>query len=200
MSFAVLLGLWGHDQSIPIARHFFEVFEASAIRHPWLYILVLAFLPLIGMPVTPLYILGGLLYGFPYAFFLGVPAILLNLLIVFGLCQKYLRPFLIRFLIQLGHKPWQVDPKETWRITLLVRATPGPPIFLQSYLLCLAAVPLTPFLTLSWPIECIHLGVFSFSAGSAGDGHWGLAITGLSLIAIASVLPHFIKKRYGKSI
>lgn len=199
----ILLGAaishWGHGQATVWAQHILSEFEHLTQAHPALYILTLALLPLVGMPVTPLYVLGGLLYGFPFAFYLGAPALLLNLLIVFGLCQRYLRPWLLYLIQKTGHKLWQINAQETWRITLLVRATPGPPIFLQSYLLALAGVPLKPFLMISWPIECVHLTVFSLSASSAGEGHYGEAIIGLSLIVLVALVPHFIKKCYDRN-
>ena len=185
---------WGYVQSSLWIDQIVNSFKAISEGHPLFYFISLAVLPLIGFPVTPLYIAGGLIYGFPNAFFWGIPGVALNLLIVFLISQHYFRPALLGVIHRLGHKGWQIDPKENWRFTLLVRATPGPPIALQNYLLALGGVRFWPFFIISLPVEAVHLTVFSLSAGSGTHGHYGLALTGLSLIAVLAILPHFIEK------
>jgi len=194
-----LIGIWlwgriSFDQLQHAGEAVLVYVETLARIHPIFFIIGVIFLPAFGFPVSPLYILGGVLYGFPLAFYISAPALLLNLVLVYVLCNRYFKAWLKQFLQCLGYKLWVIHPEDAWRMTLLIRATPAIPTVIQSYVLALSGVAFRPYIIVSWAIECLQLFVFVFSAGSARKGHWEMVFIGLFLIALIAVIPRLIQR------
>ena len=73
-------------------------------------------------------------------------------------------------------------------VTLLVRLTPGPPFFLQSYLLGLAEVPFRLYMIVSW-LAVLPLALAVVLLGKAArEGNVGKIAVVIGLIVVAVVL------------
>jgi uncharacterized membrane protein YdjX (TVP38/TMEM64 family) len=99
--------------------------------------------------------------------------------------------YLARSTIRLPELPMG----EHMQIILLMRLTPGIPLFFQNYLLGFLRVPFLPYLAVS--LCCtgmIAIGVLLSSAGVA-DGNLKPAISGVALIALGVVVVRMLRQR-----
>ncbi len=108
--------------------------------HPLLFFSMMAVLPAVGFPVTPLYVLAGLTFGTAVGLIGTWLAIAANLSLCFWIARSGLRPTLKRWIAGSRFKLPEVSKDRELGITVLVRLTPGVPSFLKSYLLALADV------------------------------------------------------------
>jgi hypothetical protein len=82
--------------------------------------------------------------GTPAILLLGLAAITFNLIVAYWLARRWLRPPLARLVARLGYTLPAVERGDATDLIVLLRVTPGPPFFVQNYLLGLAEVPLRP--------------------------------------------------------
>ena len=94
-----------------------------------------------------------------------------------------------------GYSLPKLPPGSERDITLLVRLVPGPPFFLQSYLLGLARVPFGLFMRVSLLVQAAYLGatILAGDALARGD-RWALAGAAIVFFAVGFVL-HRVRKR-----
>jgi uncharacterized membrane protein YdjX (TVP38/TMEM64 family) len=125
-------------------------------------------------------------------------AIAINLALTYWLARYALRPAVERLVARMGYKIPQLAKDEHVEVTVLLRITPGPPFFLQSYLLGLGEVPFFTYMGVSWLIAMAY-GVGIVLGGDAiMQGEGGMAILGVSLFIAAVIVVHLVRKHYGK--
>lgn len=144
---AVIAHIWGLSSVLEEAR---DMLRAAG---PGAFFAAMAVLPAIGAPIS--------LFTFPAAAAFGgtmgtgwvvacaILAVAVNLALGYGLAAWALRPWIKRMVEWLGFKLPETAKVPPWEVTLLVRIIPGPPLFLQSYLLGLARVPFVPYMVVS---------------------------------------------------
>ena len=71
----------------------------------------------------------------------SLAAVTVNLLLTYWLARRALRPWLARLLPRLGYALPQVAAADMTDLIVILRVTPGPPFFVQNYLLGLADRP-----------------------------------------------------------
>lgn len=152
----------------------------------------LALLPLIGLPVTPFYMLGGAVFG-EWICLAGVSvSLLLNLLLSYAMAHCWLSAGLERLLSRRGRPRLpEVKGRNIWVYTLAIRLAPGPPLCIKNYLVALAGVPLGPYLLVSWPIAMGYAAGFIIVGDSLTHRYWwgflaGLVLTTVFLAAMAA--------------
>ncbi|MEK7954059.1 hypothetical protein [Luteolibacter soli] len=145
------------------------------------FIVAAGTLPLVGVPIVPLYLMAGAvylpLYGLPVSFGAMMIALLINLVISHSLA-RWMRPFVERMVARFGFTMPRLGRLSVWKVILLVRITPGAPLMAQNYLLALAGVPLLPFLLVSLPVESMICGGYMAMGKSFATGHWGWLVGG----------------------
>ena len=103
-----------------------------------------------------------------------------------------------RLVARAGYKIPQLEKKEHVEVTLLLRITPGPPFFLQSYLLGLGRVTFLTYLWVSWVVAMTYaVGAVLFGKAIV-EGKALMATTGVSLLVAAVIIVHLVRKHYGK--
>ncbi|HQU08372.1 MAG: hypothetical protein B7X06_00110 [Verrucomicrobia bacterium 21-51-4] len=173
-------------------------FLENVIRiHPSFFLIALALLPALGMPISPICVLGAAIYGVPMALTFGFFGVVLNLLLTYFLSTQLIRAWLVQFLAKRGHHVWAVPAGDGWRAVLLVRFMPVIPVAVQSYLLGLAGVPFKPFFWVSLPIETLYMAAFVMTAGSFFEGNWTYFALGVSLLIVVVLFAQMI--RHGRS-
>jgi uncharacterized membrane protein YdjX (TVP38/TMEM64 family) len=128
----------------------------------------------------------------------SMAAIALNLALTYWLAAKALRPLLLRLLLRLGYKLPEVAATDMTDLIVIVRVTPGPPSFVQSYLLGLARVPFGKYMLIS----CVATWSYSIALILFGDallhGKGGMAFVGICAIVALTALTHLLRRHYGK--
>ena len=158
------------------------------------FLLVAGTLPLVGVPIVPLYLMAGAVYvpvhGLPVTLGAMVLALLINLLLSHSLA-RWLRPFVEKMVARFGFSMPRWGRLSVWKLVLLVRITPGAPLMAQNYLLALSGVPLVPYLLVSLPVEAMICAGYMAMGKSFATGHWGWLVGGggvLVFILLATML------------
>ncbi len=145
---------------------------AELKSRPLLFFAAFAVLPAFGAPISVFYVgAGAATAGENPAFPLSI-AILgsmasmsANITLSYLLARWVVRPPIERLARRLGYTIPQVHSDDVWVITLLLRITPGPPFFMQHYLLALGRVPMGVYLLVSIP-ACGLMGAAVVSAAA----------------------------------
>jgi uncharacterized membrane protein YdjX (TVP38/TMEM64 family) len=140
----VLLLLWGLSQNWQA----FLAWKAQIGAVP--FFLGMALLPLLGIPSTPLFVLGGVTFGLGTALAGSALAIVVNLILSRVLARSLLQNPLSRFLGRLHYQPPDVTSGNAFGVLLLLRLTPGLPAALKNYASALVDVPFMVYLAVSW--------------------------------------------------
>lgn len=169
---------------------------------PLAFFSAMAVLPAAGMPIS----LFNLTAASAFAARLGLPGVLaaaavaiaVNLALTYWLARFGLRPWLEQMVARTKYRIPVAPPDEQAEITLLVRITPGPPFFLQSYLLGLAEVRFTTYLWISWLITFIYSTGFIVFGDAILHGRAKVAFIGLSILLAVALGVHLLRRHYGK--
>jgi uncharacterized membrane protein YdjX (TVP38/TMEM64 family) len=161
----------------------------------------MALLPVCGAPLFVFYVtasafkatlgLGGVLAA-------TAGAIAVNLTLTYWLARRWLRPWLEKLVTRLGHRIPRVPPEDQFEVTMLVRVVPGPPFFLQSYLLGLAEIPFRIYFAVSWVITMAMASAVIVFSDALLQGRSREALFGGSLIVAVALAVHLLRKHYGK--
>jgi len=168
--------------------------------NPLVLLAVVATLPAVGMPITPVLIIGAAAYGPWTTFWLSLLGLSLNSALCFLIAKFSFHGFLVRYFERRGRAVPQVSPQNYVRFTIFVRLIAGMPLPLQNYLLTLAGVPLVAIILASLPVQAAVTLAIVLTAGSLFQGQAGLAILGgalaLALVQAASMLR---RRRLGRA-
>ena len=196
-------GFWWlkiHDYNVRVAID--EGVNLLREAGPLAFFSAMAVLPAAGMPLS----IFSLTAATAFAGRLGLggvlaaagAAIAVNLLLTYWLARYALRPWLEQLISRTKYKIPVVAAEEHAEISLLVRITPGPPFFLQSYLLGLAEVRFGTYLWISWLITFVYATGFIIFGDAILHGKAKVAFIGLSLLVAVALGVHLLRKHYGK--
>lgn len=162
----------------------------------------MAILPAAGAPLMAFTLSAGEAFGVQLSMggviALSLTMIAVNLALTYWLARYALRPALTNLVIRYGYKVPSITPKNALSVALVVRLTPGPPFFLQGYILGLAEVPFKLYMLVSW--LCVMpwaVGAIVMGQGIL-NGNFKVAATGLGLIVVAVVIVQVVRKKYAK--
>jgi uncharacterized membrane protein YdjX (TVP38/TMEM64 family) len=168
---------------------------------PWAFFAGMAILPAFSAPLSAFTIVAGEAFGrqmtIPGVIAASLVAISINLALTYWLARYALRPLLSKVIGRYGYTVPRVTRENALSITLFLRLTPGPPFFMQSYILGLAEAPFVQYMVVSnlcnvpWTVALIVLGQGIF------NGNFKLVTYGIGVIAAASIAVHWIRKRNG---
>lgn len=166
---------------------------------PLAFFLAMALLPAVGFPMLAFVLAAGPVFG-PvlgpgWVIAWSLAAVVINLLLSYWLAARALRPLVSRLLAWYGFPLRDPAAPGAWQTTLLVRLTPGPPFWAQSYLLGLLRVPLFPYLAVSTGVMAggIFALVYGGEAITAGNGRLAFVAIAVGVAAIAAL--HLLRLR-----
>jgi len=196
----VVLALRGVDFRGLIAQAMAVIRDAG----PWAFFLGVALLPAIGAPLSAFTMTAG--EAFAGAMTMGgvlaatLAAIAVNIALTYWLARRAVRPLLERLLRRFGYSIPRVTADNALSIALLVRLTPGPPFFLQGYILGLADVPFGLYMIVSW--ICVlpwAVGAVVLGRGLlAPEGNFKMVAMGLGVIVAAIAAVHLVRRKLAK--
>lgn len=201
--FAGAVGYWwlaSYDFNLRLA------FEAgvNTLRSlgPLTFFAAMALLPVVGCPMSIFYLVAGT----AFAATLGLGgvlaatgvALLVNLALTYWLARYGLRPLLEALIARTRYKIPVLEAADHAELTVILRVTPGPPFFVQSYLLGLAQVRFRTYLWISWVISmAMGSGVIVFGDALL-HGNAKVAFFGIGALVGVSLIIHFLRRHYGK--
>lgn len=196
-----LLGVAWH-QGLPetLAAVVLGVREAG----PVIFFLAMALLPAVGFPLLAFTLAAGPVFGPTlgpgWVIAWSLAAVVANLLLTYWITHRALRPLVSRWMAWCGFRLPTAPVDGAWQLTLIVRLTPGPPFWAQSYLLGLLRVPLVPYLVVSTGVLAGYI-VALVSGGAAmteGNGRMAFAAIGGLVVVVAALQllrRHTLRKR-----
>lgn len=168
----------------------------------WLYFLGLVLLPLVGMPVSPLWILAGVIFGNAKGIALCIGSLGFNFALGYWMARSLMRAPIERWLAARGKSVPAIPPEDEWLWIVLLRSTPGVPLFVQNYMLGLARVRFGLYLLLSFPIQIVYVTAFVMVGESlVTSSLWRGLLIGGGILAVSvgvSLLRRHLLKRIGQ--
>jgi uncharacterized membrane protein YdjX (TVP38/TMEM64 family) len=169
---------------------------------PVMFFAAMAVLPGLGVPSLTFMLTAGPVFGetlgMPLVVVLCLLASTFNLIVTYALARRALRPFFEKLMQRLGYKIPEVDDGDLTGLTIVMRVTPGIPFFVQNYLLGIAGVPVGKYLAISCPITWIFGTAFVLFGDALLHGKGKMIFIAVSLLIVAGVITHTLRKRYAK--
>jgi uncharacterized membrane protein YdjX (TVP38/TMEM64 family) len=200
---AVVLQIIGWRTAVTEGKRIFEAGLALvANAGPAVFFAAMALLPALGLPMSIFAITGGLVFreqlGFPAVILLGFAALSFNIALTYWLGRRWLRPPLTRWLERAGYTLPQVAPGDMTDFIVLLRVTPGPPFFVQNYLLGLANAPFARYMAISCGIQGPIIIGFMLFGEALNQGRGKLILLAVLLIATLVVGIQLVRKHLAK--
>jgi uncharacterized membrane protein YdjX (TVP38/TMEM64 family) len=169
---------------------------------PWAFFSLFAVLPALGFPMSVFYLAAGSAFtekmGLGGVLAATGAVLLVNISLSYWLARYALRPWLELWISRTKYRIPRIEAAEHAEITLLVRITPGPPFFVQSYLLGLAEVTFRTYLWISWVVSIAYATGFIVFGDAILHGRGRMAVFGLSAIVAVGLIVHLLRRHYGK--
>lgn len=165
---------------------------------PLVLFAALVIAPLIGIPISPIWIAVGIRMGTFWGTLVALVALLLNFTLAYGLAIRFARGRIRSWIERKGKALPSLTAGDETRWIILVRITPGFPLFLQNYLLGMAGVNFVRYLLLSLPIQGVYAFLFiSLGTSLSGSGLWRGIIAASGLVA-AGILISFLRNHLAR--
>ena len=164
--------------------------------NPWVLFAALVILPAFGFPASALLLLAGATWG-TTAKGCGI-AILgsaLNIAWTYLAAAGPARRLVGRILGTRWDRWREMDRGNLFKLTVIMRITPGLPLCVQNYVLGLLAVPFAAYLLISIPLNAVFVVGFVLTGGSIFEGKAGTAIAGVSVLIAAVLIIHLLRSR-----
>ncbi len=169
---------------------------------PAVYFGAMAVLPIFGVPAAPFAIAAGPLFGqalgLPVIIASSLAAITFNLTLAYWLARRWLRPLIGGLLEKWGYSMPQLRGEDATDVIVLVRVTPGPPFFVQNYLLGLGEAPFARYMAISCGVQWLFTTGFILFGEALSQGKGKLALTAMMLLATLVVATHMLRKHMAR--
>ena len=199
----VLLRNMSVAEIIAMGRSLIErVKEWSRTVGPVPFFTAMALLPAFGFPIMAFSLSAGVLFAPQIGLGWVIVGVLIslgvNLALTYWLARYALRPLLEGVIRRLGYGLPQVAKEDHMSLTLLCRITPGPPFFVQGYLLGLAEVPFWTYLWVSWVISSTYSVAMVVFGDSLMQGSGKVIFLTVSIFIAITVGIKWMRQRYTK--
>jgi len=150
--------------------HLWNSWDQTAIEdltedNPLVFFGLMALLPALGFPATPFYLVAGASYETGFGLAGTLTAVALNLSLCYWIARSGLRPVVRKLLTRAGIRFPEVKEKNEFKFAVLVKLTPGVPVFAKNYLLGLADIPFKIY----FPVSMVIAGIYAASFVILGE-------------------------------
>jgi uncharacterized membrane protein YdjX (TVP38/TMEM64 family) len=166
---------------------------------PAVFFVAMALLPAVGFPMLAFTLAAGPVFGpvLGPGWVIGwsLAAVVANLLLTYWLTNHALRPLVVRLLdfFEIRQPVGRADG--AWQTTLIVRLTPGPPFWVQSYLLGVLRVPLAPYLVVSILVMSGYVVALVCGGDAIVEGNGQMAFAAAGLLVVLVAVLQLLRKR-----
>jgi len=165
---------------------------------PAVFFVAMALLPAVGFPMMAFTLAAGPLFGpiigSGWVVVWSLGAVVGNLLLTYWLADHALRPLVSRLLNHFSFRLPESRGSTAWQMTLIVRLTPGPPYWVQSYLLGLIRVSLWPYLVISTLVMAGYIVALVYGGEAIANGNGRLAFAAVGGLVASVVLLQLLRK------
>ena len=179
-----------------------QAFDSIRSAGPWVYFGSIAVLPAFGFPISLFYFTAGPAFAaqmtLPGVIAAALAALAVNFALSYWLAHRALRPMAEWLLSHTKFRVPRVSPENELTVAVLVRVTPGPPLFLQSYILGLSGVRFRVYMAVSMAAQVVYCSGFIVFGKALMEGKGGMAVMGAGLLVAAVALVQILRKRLAK--
>lgn len=182
-----------------VRSHFQRTVEFFRDAGPVPFFVAMALLPAVGFPLSMFTVAVALVFvptlGLGPVLVCTVAAVAVNVAFSYWFAAHALRPLVARLVRRFGYNLPEIQPHAAWPIVLLVRIVPGPPFFVQSYLLGLARVPFRTYLAISTLVPTAFIaGTIILTDALARNDRWTIAAAVALFVVVGGIL-HQARRR-----
>jgi len=192
---AALLYGWQGDQAVDWIK---SVLGEGA--HPLLFLFLFLILPLIGFPVSVLFVLVGVKFGSLWGVVILFAGMAIHLMVAFLVTRSFLRQTIQGKLVELGYSLPEIPQRRVLWFSCVFMAVPGLPYTVKNYALPLCGVPFGTFFFSGLLFQGL-LGVPLVIAGDAVATERILLMSGILavFIGLIALVQHLAKKHFSKA-
>jgi len=166
---------------------------------PVAFFAAMALLPAAGFPLMAFTLAAGPVFGptlgAGWVILWSLIAVVTNLLLTYWFADRAIRPLVTRVLAYFDFRLPEHLVANAWQLSLIVRLTPGPPFWVQSYLLGLVRVPLVPYLTVSTGVVAGYVVALVWGGDAIASGNGRLALAAIGVLAVSVASLQLLRKR-----
>ncbi len=182
-------------------KEWVKVTVAWLEERPAMIFAAIVILPAGPFPVSVLLLAAGVVYGDRFgpvnAAFIALLAMILNFSWTYWIARYPARRLVERFIRNFDVEIPKLPDHHVRRFTIIFRITPGIPFFIQNYILGLAGVPFRIYFIVSLLAQTVWTFGFVISGGAIFKGKAGLAIAGICLLVVATLLTQALRRKLG---
>ena len=169
------------------------------LAHPWAMFVALVFLPGLPIPMSALLLVAGAVWGANVkACLLMLLAMALNMSWTYWVAAGPARGFIEKVLANTKIRIPELPKNDHIRLILILRLTPGIPLFIHNYILGFFRTPFLMYLPLSLLLAgSIACGIL-VTGGAILQGRAGAAITGISLIVVGVLVIRVLRAKLAR--
>ena len=197
-SAAVVYSLWHANPDLAYWKGLLYDLRDFLAKNPWALVLTVATLPGLGVPISPILILFGIVmqpkYGAVGACAIGIAAQSFCSIWTYFLASGILRNFLRRYVLRNRALP-ELNQRNALRLGFIIRIAPGFPYALQNIVLGVLGLPFKTYLLVSIPVNSLYTIGFIVTGGAIFEGQMGLALTGALLLVVVVLATRMIRSR-----
>lgn len=161
-----------------------------------LFPIFILILPIIGLPVSPVYLVAGgrpePMWAIVLLCFFGVVA---NMALGYFIAKKFAN-FVRPKIEARGIKVPKVPQDQQCDIIFLVRMIPGNPLAVQNYVLGLADVEFKRYMLVSMPVQFFQVAGYIYFSDGIINGDAANFFLGVSLLCVVAVIARIVQKRF----
>ncbi len=169
---------------------------------PLVFFTAMAILPAVGFPISIFYLAAAAAFsarmGTAGVVAASGGALAVDLALAYWLARYGLRPWLEQMISRTKYKIPVVADAEQNQIILLVRITPGPPFFVQNFLLGMAEVRFSSFFGISWVVNMLYATGFIVFGDAIFQGKGKMAFMGVMALVAVTMIVHLLRRHYGQ--
>lgn len=181
-----------------------RVVEACRAAGPLVFFTAMALLPLAGFPLAPFTLSAGPVFGptlgLGPVILCSFLAVTINVALSYWIAATGLRPTIGWLLRRLGLELPRVAGNSAWLLALVVRIVPGPPFFLQSYLLGLARVPFRVYFIVSTLVPLGYIVCVVVLGDALARGDWRAALAATVFMTVIGGVIHQLRRRLASRV
>lgn len=197
---AAVLVAWqaGFDRAAMAAA--WKDLEAFLQAHPWALFIALVVLPGLPFPVSALLLAAGVAWSDHPVWACGVclGALAFNISWTYWAAAYPGRKLVERLIRWSRLKIPEVAPGDQLGLILVMRLTPGIPLFFQNYVLGFVRAPFRLYLPLSVLINGVHACGFVLVGAGVSDGKLLPVASGAGLVVVAVIVTRWLRAKLAK--
>ncbi len=168
--------------------------------HPLLFILLMAVLPICGVPISLFLVLVGMRFGIATGIALSAVTMLFHLSATYYLVHSFLRLWITGLLQRFSIPVPELQIMSNKRSAVVFMLVPGLPYVVKNNLLALTGLPLVPYLLIGWLSQFLTAISFVIFGGAVIEMNYSILALALVLILAGFLLQRFIRNNLPPSV